>query len=102
MRLVQLTHPTQGRRVALVDDSMLRLLGTHRSIYAFALAAVETGCRLSELIMSDVSDLWLNYDDVYAFGSEWSFLPSFDHPSEPARCLISGTGLTHLASAANR
>jgi hypothetical protein len=102
MRLVQLTHPSQGRRVALVDDSTLRLLGSHRSIYAFAFAAIETGRRLSELIFSDVSDLSLNYDEVYALGSEWTFLPSFDHPTEPARCLISGTGLTHLASAANR
>lgn len=102
MRLVQIYHPTGGRRVALVDGSTLRLLGTHRSIYAFAFAAIETGCRLSDLIRSDVSDLTLNYDEVYALGTEWRFLPSFDHPLEPARCLISGTGLTHLASAANR
>jgi hypothetical protein len=102
MRLVQLTHPSQGRRVALVDNSTLRLLGSQRSVYAFALAAIETGRRLSELILSDVSDLSLDYDEVYALGSDWTFLPSFDHPTEPARCLISGTGLTHLASAANR
>ncbi len=102
MRLVQLVHPTEGRRVALVDNPVLRLLGTHRSIYAFALAAIETGCRFPELILSDVSDLSLDYDEVYALGSEWTFLPSFDHPAEPARCLVSGTGLTHLASAANR
>lgn len=102
MRLVQIYHPTSGRRVGLVDGSTLRLLGTHRSIYAFAFAAIETGCRLSDVIRSDVSDLTLNYDEVYALGTEWRFLPSFDHPLEPARCLISGTGLTHLASAANR
>jgi len=102
MHLVQLIHASQGRRVAIVDGSTLRLLGTHRSIYAFALAAVETGCRLQALILSDVSDLRLDYDEVYSLASEWSFLPSFDHPTEPARCLVSGTGLTHLASAANR
>ena len=102
MRLVQLIHASRGRRVAIVDGSTLRLLGTHRSIYAFALAAIETGCRLQALILSDVSDLPLDYDEVYSLASEWSFLPSFDHPTEPARCLVSGTGLTHLASAANR
>lgn len=102
MHLVQLIHPSHGRRAAMVDDSTLRLLGTHRSIYAFALAAIETGCRLQDLILSDVSDLPLDYDEVYSLRSEWSFLPSFDHPLEPARCLVSGTGLTHLASAANR
>jgi len=102
MRLVQIAHASFGRRVAMVDESSLRLLETHRSIYAFALAAVETGCRLEELIQSDVSDLSLDYDEVYSLRSGWSFLPSFDHPEEPSRCLVSGTGLTHLASAANR
>jgi hypothetical protein len=102
MRLVQLTHPTFGRRVALVEEPLLRLLGTHRSIHAFALAAIDTGLALKDIISSDVSDVSLPYDDVYAFGTDWRFLPSFDHPQEPARCLVSGTGLTHLASAANR
>jgi len=102
MHLVQLIHASHGRRVAIVDGPTLRLLGTHRSIYAFALAAIETGCRLQQLILSDVSDLPLDYDEVYSLRTEWSFLPSFDHPEEPARCLVSGTGLTHLASAANR
>jgi len=102
IRLVQISNPSFGRRVALVEDSTLHLLGTHRSVYAFALAAIETGRRLEELILSDLSDLSLDYDKVYGLGSGWSFLPSFDHPDEPARCLVSGTGLTHLASAANR
>jgi hypothetical protein len=102
MHLVQLTHPVSGRRVAMVDGSTLRLLETHRSTYAFALAAIETRCRLQDLILSDVSAISLDYDQVYSLRSEWSFLPSFDHPYEPARCLVSGTGLTHLAGAANR
>jgi hypothetical protein len=101
-RLVQIANPSFGRRVALVENSTLHLLGTHRSVYAFALAAIDTGCRLEDLIRSDLSDISLDYDEVYALGSDWTFLPSFDHPEEPARCLVSGTGLTHLASAANR
>jgi hypothetical protein len=102
MRLVQITHPSEGRRVALVQNSTLHLLGTHRSIYAFALAAIETKCRLKDLLSSDISDVSLDYDKVYSLQDGWSFLPSFDHPTEPGRCLVSGTGLTHLASAANR
>lgn len=102
MRLVQIVNPSHGRRVGLVEDSTLHLLGTHRSIYAFALAAIETGRPLKELILSDLSDVSLDYDEVYSLTSDWSFLPSFDHPAETARCLVSGTGLTHLASAANR
>jgi hypothetical protein len=102
MRLVQIVNPSYGRRVALVEDSTLQLLGTHRSIYAFAMAAIDLGCRLQELILSDLSDVSLDYDEVFTLGTDWTFLPSFDHPNEPARCLVSGTGLTHLASAANR
>jgi hypothetical protein len=102
MRLVQITHPSSRRRVAFVDGSHLRLLATHRSVYAFAQTAIETGCGLKDLILSDISDVSLDYDEVYSLSTEWKFLPSFDHPTEPARCFVSGTGLTHLASAAHR
>jgi len=102
MRLVQITHPSSRRRVALVDGSRLRLLATHRSVYAFAQAAIETGCRLKDLVLGDVSDVSLDYDEVYSLTTDWTFLPSFDHPTEPACCLVSGTGLTHLSSAAHR
>jgi hypothetical protein len=97
MRLTQIANSSFGRRVALVEDRTL-----HLSIYAFALAAIETGRGLQELIESDLSDVSVDYDEVYALRAGWRFLPSFDHPEEPSRCLVSGTGLTHLASAANR
>ena len=44
----------------------------------------------------------MDYDPVYFGKSEWKLLPPIDHPIEPARCLVSGTGLTHLGSAKNR
>ena len=44
----------------------------------------------------------LEYDPIYRGQSEWRILPAIDHPAEPARCLVSGTGLTHLGSARNR
>ena len=44
----------------------------------------------------------LDYDPIYRGQSEWRILPAIDHPDEPARCLVSGTGLTHLGSARNR
>jgi hypothetical protein len=39
---------------------------------------------------------------VYAGRSAWRLLPPIDHPGEPARCLVSGTGLTHFGSARDR
>jgi hypothetical protein len=44
----------------------------------------------------------LNYDEVHAGRSEWRLHLPFDHPEESARCMVSGTGLTHLGSAQGR
>jgi hypothetical protein len=42
------------------------------------------------------------YEAVYAGASEWRILPVVDHPDDPARLLVSGTGLTHRRSADQR
>jgi hypothetical protein len=101
-RLVQIEHPVKGRRVALVDGAKLHLLATHRSVYGFAATAVQTGLPLEGLIAEDISQLSVPYDEIYELRSEWRLLPAFDHPDEPARCLVSGTGLTHLGSGSGR
>ena len=44
----------------------------------------------------------LDYDAIYRGESDWRLLPAFDHPDDPAHCLVTGTGLTHRASAENR
>jgi hypothetical protein len=102
MHLIQLAHPDAGRRVALVEGDRLRLLGSCRSIYALADTSVATMTPLSAAIEKDLSGDTLSYDDIYGCQSEWRLLPAFDHPEDPARCLVSGTGLTHMASAQNR
>jgi hypothetical protein len=53
-------------------------------------------------VTANASSQTLAYDAVYAGRSPWQLLPPFDHPDEPGRCLVSGTGLTHRASAENR
>jgi hypothetical protein len=102
MHLVQLNHLREGRRVAVVEERVLRLVDNHDSVYSLVNVALERGLRLHSLVESSLSGLTLNYDTVYSLSSEWRILPAFDHPSEPARCLVTGTGLTHKASAANR
>jgi hypothetical protein len=92
-RLVQLSHPEEGRRAALVYDNELHLLATYRSIYSFALAAIDTGWRLRELLSTDLSGIVLDYSEIYALSTPWRFLPSFDHPVEPGRCLVSSAGV---------
>jgi hypothetical protein len=101
-RLVQLRSGAR-RRVALVEEVRLRLLASEfASIYVLAGAAFSTGTKLSALIQKHATDETLDYDPVYRGESEWRLLPAMDHLDEPARCLVSGTGLTHLGSAKNR
>lgn len=101
MRLVQLQDSAGGGRVALVDGDRLRLLDRQNSVYAIAQAAIENSTTLAQTVNDCLSGQALDYDPVYAFQSGWRLLAPFAHP-EPARCLVSGTGLTHRASADNR
>lgn len=101
-RLIQLQHPTNGRYVALADGDSLFLLQGFESVYDLALRALETQTPLSHLAASSVTQRPIDYNPIYAGQSEWKILPPLDHPKDPARCLVSGTGLTHKKSAANR
>jgi hypothetical protein len=101
-RLVQLIHPTEGRRVAVVQEPNLRLLSQFASVYDLANAAMKMGHSLTTTVAANLSTQTLEYDVLYQLRSPWRLLPPFDHPIEPARCLVTGTGLTHKASADNR
>jgi len=100
-RLVQIQNGT-ARAVALVEEPGLRLLDGVRSIFQLAQEAVDSKNALTALIQKKATGEFLDYDPIYNGQSEWRLLPAMDHPEEPARCLVSGTGLTHLGSAANR
>jgi hypothetical protein len=102
IRLVQIQHPIQGRRVACVEDDRLRGIEGFPSVYACAAAALQSREKLVSLVERSLSTETFDYDAIYAGRSEWRLLPAFDHPDEPARCMVSGTGLTHRKSADNR
>ncbi len=101
-RLVQLSHPKHGRQVAVVEENGLRLLRGHDSIYRLAQASITANKSLEQTVNTSLGFELLDYDTVHSLKSDWHLLPAFDHPEEPARCLVSGTGLTHKASAENR
>jgi hypothetical protein len=101
-RLVQLKHSARGRRVALVEENKLCLLTGGDSVYQFADTAIAGGKSLAQTLAAARSSEWLDYEPIYQGKSDWRLLPAFDHPGEPARCLVTGTGLTHKASAENR
>jgi hypothetical protein len=101
MRLVQL-RAGDARRVAVVEEPDLRLLHGFDSIYALAQAGIANGGKLTTVAANHLTDESLDYDQIYAGSGGWKLLPPIDHPQEVARCLVSGTGLTHLGSARDR
>ena len=100
-RLVQIQNGLE-RAVALVEEPRLRLLGGVKSVFELAQAAADSKISLVALIQKKAACIFLDYDAIYTGKSEWKLLPPIDHPAEPSRCLVSGTGLTHLGSAVNR
>lgn len=99
LHLIQLVGPG-GRRIGQVEDRRIHLLRTHASVWSLAQAALAAAVPLAKAVERSAETL--DYDAVYADGSPWKILPAIDHPEEPARCLVSGTGLSHIRSAANR
>jgi hypothetical protein len=101
MRLVQLERRGE-RRVAIVDNARLRLLRAVDSVYALASSAAAAATPLETLTADSIGADSISYEELYELRSEWRLLPSFDHPHDVAHCMVSGTGLTHKASALNR
>lgn len=100
-RLVQIKKGIV-RRVALVEEPQLRVLDGCNSVYELAQSAIKGRAKISDLVRKRLTSERLEYDLVHTGRSEWRLLPPVDHPDEAARCMISGTGLTHLGSARDR
>lgn len=98
MRLIQFETNDGGRAVGIVDGAQIRRVTGAESVRALALEAIEAGRGLGELVVSKGTAETLNYDELIA---ETRVLPPLDH-EDPAHCLVAGTGLTHVASAAAR
>src|SRR6266508_6211898 len=100
LRLVQFLDEAGTRRVAKVDagGNQLQVLADTVRIYDLALEAGRTGATLEAIVTSCLGDEWVDYDSLLATRR---LLPPLDHP-DPAHCLVSGTGLTHLGSAQAR
>lgn len=100
-RLIQIKKG-QVRRVAVVEEPSVHLLDSCSSIHELAQMAIASGMKLSDLVRQRARHDAIDYNSIYNGESEWRLLPAMDHPEEPARCLITGTGLTHIGSARNR
>jgi hypothetical protein len=101
IRLVQLSDGS-ARRAGVVDEPHVRLLTNASSVYELASRAADSNASLAMLVADGATGERLSYDSIYEGGSSWRLLPPIDHPAEPARCMVSGTGLTHVGSARDR
>lgn len=100
MRLIQFTDMSGGRHVGLVSENtpMVHALDGVESVYALAREAIDERAGLAALAEALATDITHDYDAIVADGR---LLAPFDHP-DPAHLLVTGTGLTHLGSAATR
>jgi hypothetical protein len=98
MNLIQFELPDGRRRAGLVKgETVVEIAGT-TSARDIALKAIESGRSLTDQIQAAGVAAEHDYASLLA---ELRVLPPLDHP-DPAHCLVSGTGLTHLGSAATR
>jgi hypothetical protein len=99
-RLVQFLYTNGERGIALVSEAAgeLRVIDGYVYVYELALAAIRAQEPLASFVQSRVSSEQVDYDSVVA---DQRLLPPIDHP-DPARCIVSLTGLTHLGSARSR
>jgi hypothetical protein len=98
--LVQFLDPGDRRQAGRVSDDGQSILALDAAdgVRGLAQAALEQGCSLAEVVEHSAQDSIYHYADLVARGR---LLSPVDHP-DAAHCLLSGTGLTHRASAAGR
>jgi hypothetical protein len=98
MRLMQALDPAGNRGIVVTTEGESWWLEGHRSIYDLALAAAESDVQITELVNGGKRG---GAADPAGLLSARKVLPPIDHP-DPAHVIVSGTGLTHLGSAAAR
>lgn len=96
-RLVQFRRTDGGRAVAALDGADAWQIGELESVYALARAALDKNESLEAAARARAGAAV----DLEVLAAEHRLLAPIDHP-DPAHCLLSGTGLTHLGSAEGR
>src|ERR1700745_4481280 len=95
MRIVQFRRDDRLRVAIVKNPENLQILAFEGGSYDLALRAVEARKPLREFIDSIGRGEEIPYQQIV---DKNCLLPPVDHP-DPAHCLVTGTGLTHLGSA---
>ena len=98
MNLVQIRDMKGKRRVGLVDGGTIVLLKRVVTTIDLAKLALKEGQKLAAMAASLAGSVTEDYAKAL---KDRRVLTPVDHP-DPAHCIITGTGLTHLGSAAAR
>ena len=100
MRLVQFLDQAGKQKVGVVPaaGSSLTVVSEVHSVYRLALDAARKSESLEQHVDPLMSKETADYDAII---KEKRLLPPLTHP-DPYRCLVTGTGLSHLGSAAAR
>ena len=99
MRLIQFETAHAQRHVGVVEGDLIQIVRNTASMRELALAAIRNQRSLGAEVLERGLD---NSNERYAQAlDECRVLPPLDH-EDPAHCLVSGTGLTHLGSASTR
>ena len=98
MHLIQFEDSNNKRRVGRVDGQSVSAVKGTSSARLLALDAIAHGIGLREEVARRGTDEIFEYESLLTQGK---VLPPLDH-EDPAHCLIAGTGLTHMGSAAAR
>ena len=96
MRLIQCDYHGQVRAALVENEQQVRLLDC--DTYTLANRAISAGQSLNDSVTAALTDTRLDYQ---ALVDDKHLLPPLTHP-DPAHCLVTGTGLTHLGSADTR
>jgi hypothetical protein len=98
MRLLQFSDAGRTRVARVEADGAVLPLAHVESTYQLALKAVNERRSLEQAAASEAVEAPIAYAELLREGR---ILPPLTH-SDPSHCLVSGTGLTHLGSAAAR
>lgn len=101
MRIVQLKRDSEAF-VALVEEPNLRLINKFKTVFDLARSSINTGLKMSEIVLEYLSETLLDYDEIYLGQSDYQLITPIHHPLDSRFLMVSGTGLTHSASAENR
>jgi hypothetical protein len=98
MRLIQVKKGRGARQVVAIDGDRAWIVPGYRTVYDLAMTAISKGKSIAEMVARAGRSGKADPAKLLAAGR---VLAPIDHP-DPAHLIVTGTGLTHLGSAATR